>query len=792
MSNALGITLEGQFSGYLQSLMSAGTITEREAKRMAAQLSSISRILQQNEKAQKSATAAVVDSAKSNQAADKIATAAKSAGLSVGQMNNALRNTPAQLTDIATQLAGGQSPFLIMIQQGGQMRDMFGGFGNMFKGLATIITPARVAFTGIAAAVGGLLYTYLEGKKDQEAFSKSMMLTGGYAGMTSSSFAALAENVSKSTTITVGAARDIGNALIKTGRVGPDNLGPMSIAIAKVAAISGESAESLVSDFAKMSDGVAKWAAEHNRQYHFLTLAEYNQIAAAEKAGDKNKAVGLTLEALNGKLKESKGFWDELAQSVGGYWEKLKKAAGPSTSEDKASSLRADLNALRNRDGRDEYSSYRQRVVTVAQQRELLRAQIKAIEDQEAAKLAAAESESKASAVTEKAIADKAEQDDKSKKATERAQSAIESTIASLEDEGARLNAQAKNWKIYHKAIDDSTLAVLNLDVARGKYKGASDADIKRAQGLATANDQAKKAIALAQQAEEAAKKAAAKEEAYAKSKAGHTLAIDKEIASMRVEAAMVGKTTEEREIATAAIKVHADAEAMLAQHAEKAGDIAAWEAEQIAKVTQAIQQRNAINQDPQTGVDRALAKYKEDAGNVAKYTENMISGGLSRMEDAVVSFVHTGKLSFGSLWEFMADEFIKQQLRMVVAGQSGGAGGLLGWLAGLGGASSSVSTVPGSSVSVSDTPMLGSPTLAANGYDYVPRDNTPFLLHQGERVLTAAENSKYTQGGQPMTVVNHIGQGVNRAEVMAAIAQSMEAVKAQILSSRQHRGAFA
>jgi len=42
---------------------------------------------------------------------------------------------PAQFTDIATQLAGGQSPFLIMLQQGGQIKDSFGGFGAMFQAL---------------------------------------------------------------------------------------------------------------------------------------------------------------------------------------------------------------------------------------------------------------------------------------------------------------------------------------------------------------------------------------------------------------------------------------------------------------------------------------------------------------------------------------------------------------------------------------------------------------------------------------------------------------------------------
>ncbi len=36
-----------------------------------------------------------------------------------------MRTLPAQFTDIVTQLAGGQNPFLIMLQQGGQISDSF-------------------------------------------------------------------------------------------------------------------------------------------------------------------------------------------------------------------------------------------------------------------------------------------------------------------------------------------------------------------------------------------------------------------------------------------------------------------------------------------------------------------------------------------------------------------------------------------------------------------------------------------------------------------------------------------
>ncbi|EOM5154384.1 phage tail length tape measure family protein, partial [Shigella sonnei] len=67
-------------------------------------------------------TAAVVEQSLSRQAL-----AAQKAGISVGQYKAAMRMLPAQFTDVATQLAGGQNPWLILLQQGGQVKDSFGG-----------------------------------------------------------------------------------------------------------------------------------------------------------------------------------------------------------------------------------------------------------------------------------------------------------------------------------------------------------------------------------------------------------------------------------------------------------------------------------------------------------------------------------------------------------------------------------------------------------------------------------------------------------------------------------------
>jgi lambda family phage tail tape measure protein len=50
-------------------------------------------------------------------------------GRTTNQTQQALRQLPSQFTDIFTSLAGGQNPLLVLIQQGGQIADSFGGIG---------------------------------------------------------------------------------------------------------------------------------------------------------------------------------------------------------------------------------------------------------------------------------------------------------------------------------------------------------------------------------------------------------------------------------------------------------------------------------------------------------------------------------------------------------------------------------------------------------------------------------------------------------------------------------------
>ena len=86
-------------------------------------------------------------------------------GISAAQYAAALRGVPAQITDIVVSLQGGQRPLTVLLQQGGQLKDMFGGVVPAARALATqlmsMISPLTVAGT----AVAGLTYLIREGDR---------------------------------------------------------------------------------------------------------------------------------------------------------------------------------------------------------------------------------------------------------------------------------------------------------------------------------------------------------------------------------------------------------------------------------------------------------------------------------------------------------------------------------------------------------------------------------------------------------------------------------------------------
>ncbi|MFA9179732.1 phage tail length tape measure family protein [Klebsiella variicola] len=101
---------------------------------------------------------------------------------SAAQTANAMRMIPAQMTDIVVGLSTGQSPFMVLMQQGGQLKDMFGGIGPAIKGVGTYVMGLVNPYSVAAASVGLLTYAVYQNRQEIDAATKIATMSLGANG----------------------------------------------------------------------------------------------------------------------------------------------------------------------------------------------------------------------------------------------------------------------------------------------------------------------------------------------------------------------------------------------------------------------------------------------------------------------------------------------------------------------------------------------------------------------------------------------------------------------------------
>ena len=260
-------------------------------------------------------------------ALDKLAVADQKlgAGGRSSGMDRYLKSALAyQTTDIVTSLAGGQNPLMVMLQQGGQLRDQFGGFKPLFAGIAEAVTLSKVAFTGAALAVGALAYGFYKGSQESATFRDNLILTNNYAGLTAQSFDKLSASLSDRLNVSITDTKSIFMALAASGAITSKNLGSVAEVIGNIAKLSGESADTVANSLIPSMDGSAASAKKLNERYHFLTLAQYQHIEALNKEGKASEALNYQNDLLNKSFEEQErklGFvekgWNSFLMTLG-------------------------------------------------------------------------------------------------------------------------------------------------------------------------------------------------------------------------------------------------------------------------------------------------------------------------------------------------------------------------------------------------------------------------------------------------------------------------------------------
>ncbi|EFE4373218.1 phage tail tape measure protein, partial [Escherichia coli] len=398
-------------------------------------------------------TASAVEQGLSRQAL-----AAQKAGISVGQYKAAMRTLPAQFTDIATQLAGGQNPWLILLQQGGQVKDSFGGMIPMFRGLAGAITLPMVGVTSLAVATGALAYAWYQGDSTLSAFNKTLVLSGNQSGLTADRMLTLSR-AGQAAGLTFNQARESLAALVNAGVRGGEQFDAINQSVARFASASGVEVDKVAEAFGKLTTDPTSGLMAMARQFRNVTAEQIAYVAQLQRSGDEAGALQAANDiATKGfdeqtrRLKENMGTLETWADKTGkafkSMWDAILDIGRPESSADMLASAQK---AFDEADKKWQwYQSRSQRRGKTSSFRANLQG---AWNDRENARLglAAATLQSDMEKAGELAARDRAERDASQLKYTGEAQKAYERLLTPLEKYTARqeeLNKALKDGKI--------------------------------------------------------------------------------------------------------------------------------------------------------------------------------------------------------------------------------------------------------------------------------------------------------------------------------------------------------
>lgn len=226
----------------------------------------------------------------------KTAQAQGHVGVSAAQTAAAMRQLPAQFTDIFTSLASGQQPLTVFLQQGGQIKDAFGGVGNAARSLGGYVLGMVNPFTVAAVAAGGLALAYNAGSKEADAYRAALVLTGNAAGATVGQLQATAQAVGDLVGGQAAAAKVLAD-YVGAGQRAGISLDLITEAAIRLDRVGGPATEKTVAAFAKLAKDPLKASIELNESTNFLTLSVYKQIKALEEQGKTTEAAAVAQRA---------------------------------------------------------------------------------------------------------------------------------------------------------------------------------------------------------------------------------------------------------------------------------------------------------------------------------------------------------------------------------------------------------------------------------------------------------------------------------------------------------------
>lgn len=826
--------------------------------------------LDQLDAAAKKQTAATV-------AARAVAPAVTQVGLSAKQTAAALRGVPAQFTDIVTALSAGQRPLQVFLQQGGQLKDMFGGIGPAARALGGymlgLLNPITLA-TGAVAALG---IAYFQGAKEAQNYARAIILSGNAAGVTAGEMQLMAERISAVSGTQRAAAAALAE-FVQNGTIAGDQIERFTAIALKMEKEAGVAVSETVKQFAELGKSPVEASTKLNEATNFLTASVARQIRMLEEQGRAaeagrvaQEAYAAAMESRLPQIEQNLGLIERAWRAVGSgakwAWDQMLGIGRGDTLEKQLQDVQKEIAKA---DGPFDPSAFggnaeaRARLPLLREQeRRLLRileiqrgnadaqaeqsAQVKAQlefdkrgeqflskkarmerEITEARNLGAQaglkqeEIEKRVAAIREK-YADKATARaalklDRAELGLdiERIRGEAELLVSTYGNTERRLESlrsaglvseqgyfEAKRQLIAEESEHredalQQEIARLEAEKLTGAEKVQNDRKIADAQArLAIVRaDTASKLEELSDRQVQATRREAAEFDAARRSAEDYFAAV---LRSSDQELAGFGKGRRQREIDRGAFQIDErygqERERLAAETAQllilqdgqlteeqkrrqeqRLALLNEYHAREIQAWTDHHRKKQQLEQDWRLGAQEGLANYADSVGNVAANVEEVFGNAFRGMEDALVQFAMTGKISFSGLVRSILADLARLQARQALGGFAKVLAGVIGSAIGggvSGGGGEGLGTaMSGGGMTSADDWMLsgmgraiGGPVSA--GRIYRVNERRPELLNVGGRQFLMMGNQSGTvkPGGGGIHIVNNTQGRVDRVE---------------------------
>ena len=319
-------------SGSLDGVKGAGQSAAQGLNAAAAASGKSSAANQANAAAAKAASTAQVALGAATQ---KTAAIQQRAAMTAGELRNAQRQLPMQITDIVTGLASGQSVFMVAIQQGGQLRDAWGGIVPAGRALLGTITPMVAAVSAGAAAFAVLGMALYEVAQDEKAVNDALLTTGNSVNTTAASVDAMVGKLAELQGVTEGGARDALLAVAQSGRITGEQFERVATVAARMEAAVGQSIDTTVEKFEAIAKSPVEALLKLNETEHFLTEAQLERVRALVEEGREQDAVAEGARIYADRLDDIADAAEAARPHLARMWQDAKEGAASAWEETK-------------------------------------------------------------------------------------------------------------------------------------------------------------------------------------------------------------------------------------------------------------------------------------------------------------------------------------------------------------------------------------------------------------------------------------------------------------------------